>query len=213
MHPSLGTINTWYKLNVECVIILKAREPLMCCLLAPTGHGNTPSPTLNCFRVGSRQEQHQMGLQMQDFVLQSVAEGKKGSEDQFRVPTSGVHLYDSPMVHTEGRNGLYKHYDEDGGVGHSYEFPDHYHLATQYEVPVAPYEQPRPQARLHIYKNTLPSDIYVPTLVCHGNTYFITTQIHVYVLHTSQEERQKSVSIEKQVIIYIFASNTQRILL
>ena len=144
----------------------------MCSLLAPTGHGNTPSSTLNCFRVGSRQEQNQVGLQMQDFGFQSVVEGKKMSEDQLKVPTTGVHLYDSPVVrNTEGNNGVLKHYDEDGGVGHSYEFPDHYHLATQYEVPVTAYEQPRPQARLHIYKNTLPTDIYVPTLVCHNQTY------------------------------------------
>lgn len=183
IYPTLGTIDKCYKSEVDCIIISKDRELLMCSLPVPTGHGNSPLATLNCFRVGSRHEPHQVGLQMQDFGFQPVAEGEKRKEDQFGV--SGVHLYDSPMLRTtEGHNGTHKHYEEANGVGHSYEFPDHYHLATQYEVPVAPYEQPRPQARLHIYKNTLPTDIYVPTLVCYFKTLFhYHSNTHVYVSH------------------------------
>ena len=128
--------------------------------------------TLNCFRADSEHQppkRDRSGLNLQDFGFQSIAESEKESDDQFGVST-GAHLYDFPMVHDnrEGRN-IYGHYEEASGIGHSYEFPDHYHLATQYEVPVAPYERPRPQARLHIYKNTLPEDVYVPTLVCRGS--------------------------------------------
>lgn len=142
-------------------------------LFACTGHGDTPLATLNCFGVGSRHKTQKCihsGVEMQDLGFQSIAESEKESEDQFGVST-GVHLYDFPMLHSSRqKHGVYEHYDEAGGVSHSYEFPDHYHLATQYEVPVAPYERPRPQAQLHIYKNALPADVYVPTLVCHHET-------------------------------------------
>ena len=121
------------------------------------------------------------GAEVQRFSLDSVTESNTDSGDRFGV-TNGVHLYDFPSLNTNGRNPITHTHSQEAGssglVGHSYEFPDHYHLATQYEVPIASYERPRPQAKLHIYKNTLPADVYVPTLVCP----FYVTQIFCDIL-------------------------------
>ena len=105
---------------------------------------------------------------MHGFSVQSVTESETEPKQGFEV-SNGVHLYDFPSLTASRRSIDSYSGSQDGSnrgvVGHSYEFPDHYHLATQYEVPVASYEKPTSRARLHIYKNTLPPDIYVPTQV------------------------------------------------
>lgn len=156
-----GTVVRCYSVEFD-VIFFKAKIFLNS---AHAGHGNTPLSTLNCFRMGSDCKpckSPNSGFEMQEFGFQSIAESE---EDKFGVST-GVHLYDFPTLHNSlEKHGTYEHYEEAGGVGHSYEFPDHYRLPTQYEVPVSPYERPKPQARLHICKNTLPEDIDMPTPV------------------------------------------------
>ena len=149
----------------------------------PAGQGGTPLETLNCFRPTSNPTPCSLsGLEMHGFGVQSAPENvKEGFGD-----SNGVHLYDFPSVdmsHSRSSDSYGGSQDGINGavVGHSYEFPDHYHLATQYEVPVASYEKPRPRARLHIYKNTLPPDIYVPTLVylLYILPLLITCEIHL----------------------------------
>lgn len=136
-------------------------------VLAPAaGHGGTPLATLNCLHLASSHKPHtNSGLELQVFGFQSISESERDSENHLGI-TSRVHLYDFPSLSSSLQNSTLQE-DATGRMvhGHSYEFPDHYHLATQYEIPVAPYEKPRQLARFHIYKNTLPADIYVPTLV------------------------------------------------
>ena len=141
------------------------------CFHISAGHGGTPLETLNCFRPASVARPNSLSaVEMHGFGFQPVPDGEEAekTKGEFGVLT-GAHLYDFPSVDTNQSNTDTYGGSQDGGsggvVGHSYEFPDHYHLATQYEIPVSSYEQPRPRARLHIYKNTLPTDIYVPTLV------------------------------------------------
>ena len=158
-QTQFGTVMRCYNVEFD-VIFFKAKI-----FSAHTGHGNTHLSTLNCFRMGSDCKpckSPNSGCEMQEFGFQSIAESE---EDKFGVST-GVHLYDFLTPHNSGeKHGVYEHYEEAGGVGHSYEFPDHYRLPTQYEVPVSPYERPKPRARLHIYKNTLPEDVDMATSV------------------------------------------------
>lgn len=132
----------------------------------PAGHGGTPH--VNCFEVGSRNgcgKQHPSGTELQDFGCQATQGSEKHMEDQFSM---SLHVYDFPSLQNGRRaSNAYDHYEQEGNgyAGHSYEFPGHYHLATQYEIPVTSYEHSKSLATSRIYKNTLPSDVYVPTLV------------------------------------------------
>ena len=122
-----------------------------------SGHGGTPLDTIDCFRPASVAAPCSLsGLEVNGFELQSAPD--ENELENVGSPT-GPHLYDFPSVNTSRRNrasGSHDNSSNGGMVGHNYEFPDHYHLATQYEVPVSSYEKPQPRARLHIYKNTLP---------------------------------------------------------
>ena len=165
----LGTIIRCYKLwvNRKCnTCRVFSMQIQYMSIPAPVGRGGTPLATLNCLQLTNSHKPHtHSGLELQVFGFQSVSDSEtRDSENHFGM-TSGVHLYDFPSLSSSHQN--YTLQEDGGGMvhGHSYEFPDHYHLATQYEIPVAPYEKPRPLARVHIYKNTLPADIYVPTLV------------------------------------------------
>ena len=161
----LVATSTWEDFRVA------RRSFVVMCIYLYTGHGGTPISTLNCFGIATSEPNPSTlsGIEMQGFGFQGGSESEIDSKQGFGV-TNGVHLYDFPSLSTSKRGpAAYRNTREanKGLAGHSYEFPDHYHLATQYEVPVASYEKPRPQARLHIYKNTLPADVYVPTLVGH----------------------------------------------
>ena len=117
------------------------------------------TPHINCFEVGSqngRSKHHQTGIELKTLSCKTTDETDTQKENQL---TTSIHVYDFPNVEDEA----YDNYEQEGQ--HSNECPGHYHLATQYEIPVAAYEHPRVQSTSHVYKNTLLSDLYVPTLV------------------------------------------------
>ena len=121
--------------------------------------GREGTPHINCFEVGSqngRNKHHQTGIELKSLSCKTTEENDTQRENQL---TTSIHVYDFPNVEDEA----YDNYEQEG---HTNECPGHYHLATQYEIPVAAYEHPRVQGTSHVYKNTLLSDLYVPTLVC-----------------------------------------------
>ena len=165
----------------------------------PAGHGGTPLDTFDCFRPTSDARPCSLsGVQMHGFSFQSASDSDPGLKEGFGV-SNGVHLYDFPSVNTINSRGSDSYGGSQDGinggvVGHSYEFPDHYHLATQYEVPVSSYEKPRPRARLHIYNNTLPADTYVPTLV-HLTLHTLLQKL----THFSSQEQRETTPTDKEV--------------